>query len=115
MRKQFILKISAALAVSAILATTASANLDKCAGCHGKDWSKNAMNASKKVSEMSQESIAEALKGYRDGTYGGKLKTLMRNQVPADADVNEMAREVFYQANPVLLDADAAPAPEPKN
>lgn len=61
--------------------TTADINLGVCTGCHGVDWSKAALGKAKVVSEMSQEDIVTALKGYKDGTYGGPMKGVMKGQV----------------------------------
>lgn len=52
-----------------------------CFGCHGEDWSKRALGSSKIVAQMSHEEIANALIGYKNGTFGGDKKNLMRAQV----------------------------------
>jgi cytochrome c-type protein NapB len=53
----------------------------KCASCHGTDAAKSALGKSKIVSTMSQKDIADALKGYKAGTYGASMKALMSGQV----------------------------------
>ena len=70
--KKIILTI-AALGVSANLLAT-PVNGASCTGCHGADWSKKALGKSLPVSEMTHDEIAGALKGYKDGSYGGAMK-----------------------------------------
>jgi cytochrome c553 len=70
-------------------------NTAACAGCHGASFEKKAMNVSKVVSDMSKADIVTALKGYKDGTYGGGMKALMKGQVAAlsDADMEAIANK----------------------
>ena len=67
-----------------------SAMYKKCAGCHGADGSKKALGKSKVISAMSVDEIAKSLRGYKDGTYGGKMKGLMKGQVRSlkDGDID---------------------------
>ncbi|CAA6816153.1 MAG: Nitrate reductase cytochrome c550-type subunit [uncultured Sulfurovum sp.] len=51
-----------------------------CKGCHGQDWKKPAMRG-KVLKNMSKAEIIHALKGYKNGTYGGEMKGLMVEQV----------------------------------
>lgn len=53
----------------------------KCAGCHGMDGSKIALGKSKNISQMSEEELNTAMNGYKDGSYGGAMKGLMKGQV----------------------------------
>ncbi len=53
----------------------------KCVSCHGATGEKVALNVSKIIKDMSQEEIVAALQGYKEGTYGGKMKGLMQSQV----------------------------------
>ena len=70
-----------ALATLGLLSLSASAaNTTACAGCHGKDFEKSAMGKSKIVKDMSKDDIVKALKGYKDGTYGGGMKAVMKGQ-----------------------------------
>ncbi len=59
----------------------AEVNLKACNGCHGTDWSKKALGKSKIVSDMNATEIATAMVGYKDGTYGGPMKGIMKGQV----------------------------------
>jgi cytochrome c-type protein NapB len=83
-------------AVAALLTTAAFADTAACAGCHGKDFEKKAMNVSKVVKDMSKEDIVKALKGYKDGSYGGAMKALMKGQVAKldDAAIEALAAEI---------------------
>jgi cytochrome c553 len=52
-----------------------------CSGCHGLEGEKVANGLSKIIKDMTKEDFVAALKGYKDGSYGGKLKGLMKGQV----------------------------------
>ena len=86
------------MAVSALVGTTAmyAASTAGCKGCHGGDFGKAAMGKSKIVKDMSKEDIVAALKGYKDGSYGGAMKGVMAGQVKAlsDADIEAIAAEI---------------------
>lgn len=68
--------------------------LDKCTGCHGKIFEKAALGKSKIVKDMSEEDIFKALIGYKEGTYGGSMKGLMKGQVMSLSDLNSSAKEI---------------------
>ena len=70
------------IATLGLLSMTASADFNEagCTGCHGKDFEKSAMNKSKKVNEMTAADIETALTGYKDGSYGGVMKGIMKGQ-----------------------------------
>ena len=85
------------LAAVAVASTSAfAANTAACAGCHGQNFEKKAMNVSKIVKEMSKADIIAALKGYKDGSYGGNMKGIMAGQVKAldDAAIEEIATQI---------------------
>lgn len=75
-------------------------NIDACASCHGYDYDKQALSKSKVISKMSKEEIEEALLGYKDGTYGGAMKSLMKSQVMkyTDDELKEIAK-IINQAS----------------
>jgi len=77
------------------MAVSAEANLAACAGCHGKDFEKKAMNVSKIVKDMSHADIVTALKGYKEDK-GGAMKAIMKGQVAklSDADIDEIATAI---------------------
>ena len=68
----------------------------KCAGCHGAAGEKAALNKSKIIKDMSKADIVASLKGYKDGTYGGAMKGLMKGQVASlsDADIQAIADKI---------------------
>ncbi len=53
---------------------------DTCISCHGLMFEKSALGYSRIVNQMSKEDIIASLNGYKNGTYGGKMKALMANQ-----------------------------------
>ena len=71
----------------------APAAYQKCAGCHGATGEKVALGKSKVIKDMSKADVVAAIKGYKDGTYGGPMKGLMKGQVAAlnDADIQAIA------------------------
>jgi len=54
---------------------------DNCAKCHGKFARKSALGKSQIIAGFSQEQIKHAIIGYKDGTYGGSMKKVMKKQV----------------------------------
>jgi len=59
----------------------AKALYSACAGCHGLNGEKIALGKSQVIKGWSVEKITTALNGYKDGTYGGAMKGLMKGQV----------------------------------
>ncbi len=53
----------------------------KCASCHGADASKEALGKSKVIKGWSVEKLTNAIEGYKNGTYGREMKTMMKGQV----------------------------------
>jgi len=82
--KKLTTKLITALSLMGILAIgadCAEVNLGACAGCHGKTWNKKALNKSKIVSDMNTTDIVTALTGYKDGSYGGSMASIMKGQI----------------------------------
>ncbi|HHD81350.1 MAG TPA: c-type cytochrome [Campylobacterales bacterium] len=67
-----------------------------CAGCHGANFEKKAMGVSKVVNTLTKDEIKKALHGYKDGTYGGSMKTIMKGQATplSDAQIEAIANKV---------------------
>ncbi|WP_372999333.1 cytochrome c [Sulfurimonas sp.] len=67
-------------------APVASAALDAktlfnaCASCHGQNAEKSALGKSKIIKGWSPQDIKLALNGYKDGSYGGTMKSIMKGQ-----------------------------------
>ncbi len=75
------------LGITSILAASEGADLfKKCSSCHGADGEKHALGKSKIIRDLSKDEIVTALKGYKDGSYGGPMKALMKGQVAAYDD-----------------------------
>jgi len=88
-------KIILGLTVVGVASLFAAANTAACVGCHGADFGKKALGKSKIVKDMTKADIEKALKGYKDGSYGGAMKGLMKGQVAklSDADIKEIAEK----------------------
>ena len=79
--------------VSLLGAADGAALYKQCASCHGPQAEKSALGKSKIVKEMSNDEIVTALKGYKDGTYGGAMKALMKGKVAklSDEEITALA------------------------
>mgnify|MGYP000479864145 CR=1 FL=1 len=85
--------------ILASLIATASlmaANYATCAGCHGQNGEKRALGKSQIIKGWSTDKVGMALKGYKNGTYGGPMKGVMKSQVArlSDADINALATTI---------------------
>lgn len=54
---------------------------EKCANCHGKMGRKSAFGKSAAIGSLTQEELIHAIKGYQEGTYGGSMKGMMKQEV----------------------------------
>ena len=63
------------------VAAFAAVNLGACKGCHGQNFEKKALGKSKIVSDMTKAEVNAAMVGYKDGSYGGAMKGVMKGQV----------------------------------
>ena len=88
--------IVAVMALGLASMVASAANTTVCAGCHGANFEKKALNVSKIVKDMSKDEIVTALKGYKDGSYGGTMKTTMKGQVASlsDSDIEDIANQI---------------------
>lgn len=66
----------------------------KCAACHGKNGEKKALGTSQVIKGWSVEQTVSSLKGYKNKTYGGSMKTVMTSQVVtlSDEDIDAVAQ-----------------------
>ena len=92
--KKIIIASIATLAL--VTAASAAVNGKACAACHGAHWEKHAMGKSKIVANMTHAEIAEALTGYKAGTFGGPMKGIMKGQVArySDAELKAFAQTI---------------------
>ena len=86
--KKVVLTLMAVGAMS-FLAADGAALYKKCAGCHGAKGEKKALGASQVIGGWDAAKTVAALKGYKDGSYGGAMKGVMKGQVASysDADI----------------------------
>jgi len=89
--KKIIIASIAVLGLSTA-AVAAPVNAAGCTGCHGKDWSKKAMNKSMVVSEMTHADIAAKLKAFKAGTEGTIMKGMVKKY--SDAELEAFAQTI---------------------
>ena len=63
-----------------------------CIQCHGAAGEKVALGKSMVIKDMSKADFIASMKGYKDGSYGGPMKAVMKPQVMklSDADIEEI-------------------------
>lgn len=97
--KAIVEDVKAAAAEALVVVETPAVTVDVvsiykvCAGCHGVDASKSALNKSQIIKGWNAKKIADALHGYKTGTYGGAMKGLMGAQVSklGDAEIEALS------------------------
>jgi cytochrome c553 len=78
----------------ALSAYAMPASYGKCVGCHGAKGERAFGSTPDKVpSNLTKAQVETALHGYKDGSYGGAQKMLMKGQVMSlsDAQIKEIA------------------------
>ncbi|MGB6329220.1 MAG: c-type cytochrome [Halarcobacter sp.] len=77
-------------------ASLMAASFAPCAGCHGAAAEKPALGKSAVIKGWPVEKTVAALKGYKDGSYGGAMKGVMKGQVArlSDADIEDLAKQI---------------------
>ena len=92
--KKIVIASIAALAFSSV--AMAAVNGAVCASCHGKKFEKKALGKSNIVNKLDNAEIATRLKGYKNGTYGGAMKGVMRGQIGkySEADIEAFASTI---------------------
>jgi len=92
MKKLVLTTIFAAAATTALTA----ASIGACKGCHGANFDKPALGKSQIVKGWDAAKIEASLKGYKDGSYGGAMKAVMKGQVAklSDADIADIAKQI---------------------
>lgn len=81
---------------AATAATLSAASLAACAGCHGANMEKAALGKSAIIAGWDEAKTIAALNGYKDGSYGGAMKGVMKGQVArlSDADIADLAKQI---------------------
>ncbi len=100
-------KEAAAVATGAVAATAekvaevagdteGKAKFAKCVACHGANGEKKALGASQVITGWDAAKSEAALKGYKDGSYGGAMKGVMKGQVASysDADIAAVSKYI---------------------
>jgi len=64
-----------------------------CIACHGANAEKQALNKSQVIKGWESAKTVAALQGYKEGTYGGPMKAMMKSQVTklSDAEIRAVA------------------------
>lgn len=57
-----------------------------CSSCHGLKGDAKALGVSKPINDYSKEELLTIFKGYKDGTYGGEFKTIMKAHIDARSE-----------------------------
>ena len=81
---------------ASLFAADGAAIFKKCVSCHGPKAEKQALGKSHVIQGWSADKIEAALHGYKDGSYGGPMKALMKGQVApmSDADIKAVAEYI---------------------
>ncbi len=59
----------------------------KCSSCHGLKAQNRALGKSEVIAKWDSKKIANALHGYKNGTFGGSMKAIMQGQAKSLSDV----------------------------
>ena len=91
--KEVVTSIKDKVAETSAKAIDADLLYNKCAGCHGGMGERAALGKSAVIRDWSAKQIEHALKGYKNGTYGRTMKSMMQSQVRtlSDADIKALA------------------------
>lgn len=70
----------------------------RCAACHGAHGERSALDQSGIIGRWDRERLIGAMIGYRKGSYGGAMQTLMTNQVKdlSDAQIAALAEYITH-------------------
>ncbi len=84
------------LVAAATAVTLSAASFASCAGCHGANGEKKALGKSAIIAGWDVAKTTAALNGYKDGSYGGAMKGVMKGQVMrlSDADIAALAKHI---------------------
>jgi len=84
--------------LTAASATDGAELYKKCSVCHGATAEKQALGKSAIIQGWEATKVVAALKGYKDGTYGGVMKGVMKGQVSSLDDEKMEALAKFIEA-----------------
>lgn len=66
-----------------------------CASCHGQKAEKQALGKSQVIAGWDKQKLIDAMNGYKDGSYGGAMKGIMKGQVATKTDAEIEALATF--------------------
>jgi len=71
----------------------------KCIACHGATGEKKALGKSAVIKGWEASKTITALKGYKEGSYGGAMKGVMKGQVASlnDSQIEAVAKFIEKQ------------------
>ena len=77
-------------------ATSGAEIYTKCVACHGANAEKKAMGKSQIIAGWEKTKTVAALQGYKDGSYGGPMKGVMKGQVMrlSEAEIEAVAEYI---------------------
>ena len=78
------------------VATTGKSLFATCSSCHGVNAEKKALGKSQVIKDWDAAKIAKALNGYKDGTYGGAMKGIMKGQASklSKEDIEKLSKYI---------------------
>ena len=84
------------LGATSLFAADGAGLFKACAGCHGANGEKPALGKSQVIKGWDTAKTEEALKGYKDGSYGGPMKGVMKGQVArlSDEDIKALSAHI---------------------
>lgn len=80
------LLVMVAFGATCMFAADGAALYKPCIACHGAKAEKKGLNVGAIIQGWEVEKIVAALKGYKDGSYGGKMKAIMKPQASKLSD-----------------------------
>ena len=91
-----ILSLLTILSVTTLFAADGATLYKACAGCHGANGEKAALGKSQIIKGWDAAKVEASLKGYKDGSYGGPMKGVMKGQVSRlnDADIKAVSEYI---------------------
>ncbi len=94
--KKLVFLIAALLVVGLSASEGESIYNKSCKLCHGAKAERKALNKSQVIQKWPKENLITALKGYRDGTYGGNMKSIMKPKVKdlSDEQIEKIAQYI---------------------
>lgn len=66
-----------------------------CASCHGQKGEKEALGKSQIITGWDKNRVIEALNGYKNGSYGGAMKGIMKSHVESKTNEEIEALAVY--------------------